>query len=80
MGITKAKLAVKKSHESKNIREVNFLFDSGAVYSLVPKEILKAHGIKSYKTVSFSMADGTPIERQVGDAYFEFKGVAALPL
>ncbi len=51
------------------------MIDSGVVYSLVPSDFLKQLGIKSYKTVEFSLADGTTISRKVGDAYFEYKGV-----
>lgn len=53
---------------------MDFLFDSGAVYSLVPARILKSLGIRPHRKVSFSLADGTSISRKVGDAYFELKG------
>ena len=54
--------------------EVNFLIDSGAVYSLVPEKQLKLLGLRPYRTVDFALADGTTITRQVGDAYFEYNG------
>jgi clan AA aspartic protease len=54
--------------------EVNFLIDSGAVYSLVPTATLKRLGIRPHREVDFSLADGTTIRRQVGDAYFELRG------
>ena len=74
MGITTKSLMIKKSRESTKKVAIKFLIDSGAVYSLVPSGLLKQLGIKSYKTVEFSLADGTTIKRKVGDAYFEYQG------
>jgi clan AA aspartic protease len=53
---------------------VKFLIDSGAVYSLVPARILRKLGLRPYREVTFSLADGTTVTRQVGDAYFEING------
>src|SRR6185436_18240742 len=74
MGLTNQKLVVKESRRARRKAAVNFLIDSGAVYSLVPASTLKQLGIRPYRKVDFSLADGTTITRQVGDAYFEFKG------
>ena len=74
MGLTKQRLIVKPSHGSRRRAEVEFLIDSGAVYSLVPARTLKALGIRPHRTVHFALADGTSIQRKVGDAYFELKG------
>ena len=74
MGLTITKFIVKESRKSIKKTEVDFLIDSGAVYSLVPAAILKKLGIVSYKTLEFILADGTKISRKVGDAYFEYKG------
>lgn len=53
---------------------VNFLIDSGAVYSLVPAATLQRLGIRPHRTVEFSLADGRTVSRRVGDAYFEING------
>jgi clan AA aspartic protease len=74
MGLTNQKLLVKENHRARRKAAVNFLIDSGAVYSLVPAPTLKKLGIRPYRTVDFSLADGTTITRQVGDAYFELQG------
>lgn len=74
MGITNKKLVVKKSHEAEKFREVNFVVDSGAIFSLVPGKILDELEIKPHRKVDFSLADGTLITRRVGDAYFELNG------
>ena len=74
MGLTNQRLVVKESRRARRKATVNFLIDSGAVYSLVPASTLKQLGIRPYRKVDFSLADGTTITRQVGDAYFEFQG------
>src|SRR4051812_30558717 len=72
MHITYATFKVKESRKSIKEKIVDFMIDSGAVYSLVPGEILDALEIEPYKTVEFALVDGTKISRKVGDAYFEY--------
>lgn len=74
MGLTTEKLVVKESRRARRKAIVRFLIDSGAVYSLVPTVTLKGLGIRPYRSVDFSLADGTTITRLVGDAYFELQG------
>jgi clan AA aspartic protease len=74
MGITNAILKVKEHRKSEKTAEVNFLIDSGAIYSLVPGKILDELGIDPYKEMSFSLADGTTLKRKVCSAYFEYEG------
>jgi len=74
MGITIKKFLVKETRKSRKKIEVDFMIDSGAVYSLVPGKQLVKLGIEPYKKVDFILADGTKIIRKVGDAYFEFNG------
>ena len=74
MGITNAILKVKEHRKSEKVAEVNFLVDSGAVYSLVPGKILDQLEIEPYRKMSFSLADGTTLQRKVCSAYFDFEG------
>ena len=74
MGITNAILKVKEHRKSEKIAEVNFLIDSGTVYSLVPGKVLDALDIEPYREMIFSLADGTLIKRRVCSAYFEYEG------
>ena len=74
MGITNAILKVKEHRKSEKTAEVNFLVDSGAIYSLVPGKILDELGIEPYREMSFSLADGTILKRKVCSAYFEYEG------
>ena len=74
MGLTTQILTVKPNREARRKVAVKFLIDSGAVYSLVPGAILRKLGLKPYRRMDFSLADGTSVSRDVGDAYFEFRG------
>jgi clan AA aspartic protease len=74
MGITTAILRVREHRKSTQFADVEFLIDSGAVYSLVPGKILDEMGIEPYKEMSFSLADGTSIKRKISSAYFEYQG------
>ena len=74
MGITTAILKVREHRKAEKWAEVNFLVDSGAVYSLVPGKILDEIGIEPYREMTFSLADGTALKRKVCSAYFEYEG------
>ena len=72
--MTYTKLKVKQNYRKKDFIEINFLVDSGAVYSLIPGKELNKIGIKPHRKEEFILADGTTITRNIGDAYFEFQG------
>jgi clan AA aspartic protease len=74
MGAAIKLFIVKESRKTNKKIQVEFLIDSGAVYSLVPAAQLKTLGIKPYKTLDFVLADGSKMTRHVGDAYFEYQG------
>jgi clan AA aspartic protease len=74
MGLTTQALTVRPSRQSRRQASVTFLVDSGAVYSLVPARTLRRLGLRPYRELTFSLADGTTVTRKVGDAYFEFNG------
>lgn len=75
MGITHVHILVKKSHEAKRKEIVEFLVDSGAVYSVLSRAVLQRLGCKPYRKRNFILADGTSIAREIGDAYFEYREV-----
>lgn len=66
MGLTNQELLVKRTRGARRKAAINFLVDSGAVYSLVPGVTLRKLGIRPYREVDFSLADGTTITRRVG--------------
>jgi predicted aspartyl protease len=71
MGLTTIRLTVRKQRESRRAREVEFLVDSGASYTVVDARILRALGVKPHRSEDFYLADGSRITRRMGDAYFE---------
>lgn len=72
MGITIAILRVREHRKSETFADVEFLVDSGAVYSLVPGKILDTIGIEPYKEMRFALTDSTTIKRRISSAYFEY--------
>ncbi len=75
MGITYAKTTIKNPEHPASQFIADFLIDSGATYTVVPRRHLERIGIKPHRTQEFTLADGTKIKRQMGDAVFEFEGI-----
>ena len=51
-------------------RSVRFLVDSGAIYSLLPLADWRAIQIRAKRTMTFTLADGTTVERRVSECHF----------
>jgi clan AA aspartic protease len=51
--------------------ELEFLVDTGAIYSVVPGAVLEAIGVPRLKRREFTLADGTHQAYDVGEAFFE---------
>ena len=55
--------------------------DSGATYSLLPKAVWEKIGLAPKRTLSFTLADGTTVERSVSEAFVSFpQGEAHTPV
>jgi predicted aspartyl protease len=48
---------------------LRFLVDSGAVYTLVPHDVWKNLDLVSERTVTFTLGDGTPVDRPVSECH-----------
>jgi len=82
MGVTflKAKVINPERPEKKSA-ELEFLVDSGAVYSVVPQSILKALGIRPVSSQEFILGNGEIVKKPIGNAYFQYKGqIRAAPV
>ena len=77
MGLTYVHARLRKSDGRSPSRDVRFLVDSGAIYSVLPAEIWRALRLKSTRQVEFTLADGTSITRGVSECRFEIRGEAA---
>ncbi len=79
MGVTYIEAQVKGS--SGKQENVKFLVDSGAIYSLLHKAVWETIGLKPKRKVSFTLADGTTVERSVSEAFMIFpQGEAHTPV
>lgn len=74
MGLTHLKARIANPARPRKAVAMKLLVDSGAVYSVVPHTILRRLGIKPHSTRTFFLADGTEIERRIGDAVFIVDG------
>jgi clan AA aspartic protease len=54
--------------------ELEFLIDTGAIYSVVPASVLEALEISRLEPERFTLADGTHQTYDVGEAFFEIGG------
>lgn len=48
---------------------VRFLVDSGATYTLLPHDVWQAIGLTPKRSVTFTLADGTTIERAISESF-----------
>ncbi len=69
MGITYIEGQVKGPRGKQ--ADVKFLIDSGATYTLLPKAVWKAIGLKPKRKMSFTLADGTPVDRSISEAHLK---------
>ncbi|MBN1901967.1 aspartyl protease family protein [Candidatus Sumerlaeota bacterium] len=66
MGITYIDALVKGPSGEENVR---FLVDGGATYSLLPKMAWEKIGLVPKREMSFTLADGTTVERLISEAF-----------
>ena len=72
MGLTVLEIEVGNPASPETTERIEFLIDSGAVYSVVPSETLNRLGIRPLVEQSFRLADGTKITRKKGGAFFKY--------
>jgi predicted aspartyl protease len=72
VGLTVLKLWVGNPARPETLTELEFLIDSGAIYSVVPATILESLGIAPLSEEEFRLANGEAIVRKKGGALFKF--------
>lgn len=72
MGLTVLEMEVGNPANSEVTEKLEFLIDSGAIYSVVPTPVLERLGIKPLSEQEFRLADGTKIVRKKGIALFKY--------
>ncbi len=79
MGVTYIEGEVRGPNDGK--ATVRFLVDSGASYSLLAEDDWQAIGLKPKRTVTFTLADGTKIERAISECHITLaQGEAHTPV
>jgi clan AA aspartic protease len=73
MGLTVLEIEVGNPASPETTEKLDFLIDSGAIYSVVPTPILERLGIKPLSEQEFRLADGTKIVRKKGIALFKYR-------
>lgn len=72
MGLTHVSMEVANLSTPATTEEIDFLVDSGAVYSVVPAAILEKLGISPLAEQEFRLANGEKIVRRKGGALFKY--------
>ena len=72
MGLTVLKIEVGNPANPSTTETVEFLIDSGAIYSVVPRPVLEKLGIKPLSKEEFRLANGQVIVREKGIALFKY--------
>jgi len=72
MGLTFLEIEVGNPANPEVTEKLDFLIDSGAIYSVVPTPVLERLGIKPLSEQEFRLANGTKIVRKKGGALFKY--------
>ena len=73
MGLTVLEIEIANPARPEVTEKLEFLIDSGAIYSVVPAPVLERLGIKPLAEQEFRLANGEKITRQKGGAVFRYK-------
>ena len=74
MSITYLNVKVRNPQNPNKQITGHFLVDSGAVFSVMPTSVLGKLGVKPTDKQTFSLANGEIVEKEVGNASFEYQG------
>jgi predicted aspartyl protease len=73
MGVTTLVVDVANPAAPESTESLEFLVDSGAVFSVVPGEVLRRLGIPPRHRQTVQLANNTRIVRWIGGALFRFR-------
>ena len=74
MSISKVELEVANIASPRKKERLEFLVDSGAIFSVVPAAVLRKLGVKPRERQEFRLANGDKIVRRKGSALFRYNG------
>jgi len=73
MGLTVLRIEIGNPSNPERTESLDFLVDSGAIYSVVPRPVLERLGIKPLAEQEFRLADGMRVTRRKGVAVFKYQ-------
>jgi predicted aspartyl protease len=74
IGLTSVEMAV--SSENGTSLDVEFLVDSGAKYSVLPRKVWRKLRLSGQRTMVFILADGSMVRRQISECLFRYADVS----
>jgi len=78
MGFVNLTVRIANVVDHATAEEIEMLADSGALYSIVPAEVLDRLGVRAAHVEEFELADGRVIERRIGAAHFTVRNRQAI--
>ncbi len=72
MGLTVLEIEVGNPSSPDVTEKIEFLIDSGAIYSVVPTPVLEGLGIQPLSEQEFRLADGSKLVRKKDAALFRY--------
>jgi aspartyl protease family protein len=76
VGLITIRMQVRRDGGSS--REVEFLVDSGATLTVLPRDVWRALGLHPKRAMRFALADGRTIRRRVSECRFCYQGIDAV--
>jgi predicted aspartyl protease len=71
MGLTSVTVRLTNPADRRRSAEEALLVDSGAIYAVVPGKVLRRIGVRPHGRETFTLADGSQVQREVGTVFFE---------
>ncbi|MDQ1266015.1 MAG: hypothetical protein QG635_1167 [Bacteroidota bacterium] len=75
MGMFKKKVKVSNPYNISKFFEAEFWVDTGALYSLIPQNLLEGIGFEPEATKNILLADGRTERKLFGHCRFEIEGI-----
>jgi len=80
LGYVRVKTVIANLADKSKRIHVDCLVDTGAIYTLIPRDLLEKVGTRTTGARRFKLANGKVEEYPVGEAYVEVQGIGATSL
>jgi aspartyl protease family protein len=80
LGYVRVKTVIANLADKSKRIDVDCLVDTGAIYTLIPRDLLEKVGTRATGARRFKLANGKVEEYSVGEAYVEVQGIGATSL